>query len=647
LQNNFDRFNNALYKEKEMADFRRCMIVLAALALMLGTAVTASAQQAQPFTCTSTATPLQMRAEGITEKAGDFVLACVGGNSPAENADVNFVNIQIFLNTPTVTSRILTTATNATEALLLVDEPTEAEQVICPVGTNCNAVGDVRRVVGVGGVATSPYKGGKYNSWQGQLAGPNSIVFSGVPIAAPGTAAGAIRTIRITNVRADASALGVPPSGSPYGVTESIATSNGSTLPITSNTATQVVGLVQRGLIVTVGSPTTFQQCFSETHTASGSVTLAKGFGAAFKVHNIGTTPATPNAADPQDVPGNIYNTEDFYYNPTASGLAGAGRADFGTRFKVLFSSINNGVTITVPVTLSYCNTDAACTGEPGGLTYPAAVANIGPPTDGGLFAQLITSEAGPYAAATSGAITADSSGNGMAVYEVLQANTSDLSEKLTVWFDVTYVSNPGSNIPALGTSNVDASFAPVSTIHTASPNTVPIPRFIASPASAGHFTINKCATHLLFPFVTSNFGFDTGLAISNTSMDPYTTSTQVGKCTLHWYQGDSNPADLDMPSTNLPCPVPTGGDAASINPGTTCTTTALTAVGAFQGYVIADCQFQYAHGFAFVTKVGATDVAMGYLALVIPDPPRNPNPVSCPAGGLGCGAGSGEQLGQ
>jgi len=624
-----------------MADFRRCMIVLAALALMLGTAVTASAQQGQPFTCTSTATPLQMRAEGITEKAGDFVLSCTGGTPIDPGGAVPFVNIQIFLNTPTVTSRILTTATNATEALLLVDEPTETEQVICAVGANCNAVGDPLRVVGQGAATTSPYKGGTYNSFQGQLAGPNSIVFSGIPIAPPGTLGGT-RIVRITNIRADASALGVPPSGSPYGVTESIATSNGSTLPITSNTATQVVGLVQRGLIVTVASATTWQQCFSVDHQVSGSVTLAKGFGAAFKPRNIGTpSPALdPAAASPQDVPGAIYNTEDFYFNPSASGLPGAGRSDFGTRFKILFSSINNGVTITVPTSLAYDPSDGS-----------TVLNGAAPITVDSLYVRLITSEAGAYVAASSGDIVADSSGNGMAVYEVLQANTSDLSEKLTVPFQITYTSNPGANIPALGTSNVDASFAPVSTVHTAAPNTVPIPRFIASPASAGHFTINKCATHLLFPFVTSQAGFDTGLAISNTSMDPYTTSTQAGLCTLHWYQGDNNPADTEMPSANIPCPVPTGGDSASINPGTTCATTALNAVGAFQGYVIADCQFQYAHGFSFVTKVGATDIAMGYLALVIPDPPRSPNPVSCPAGTVsgpaGCGGGSGEQLAQ
>jgi hypothetical protein len=39
-----------------------------------------------------------------------------------------------------------------------------------------------------------------------------------------------------------------------------------------------------------------------------------------------------------------------------------------------------------------------------------------------------------------------------------------------------------------------------------------------------------------------------------------------------------------------------------------------------FRGYIIAQCRFQYAHGFAFVSDIGAHDIAMGYLALVLPD---------------------------
>jgi hypothetical protein len=40
-----------------------------------------------------------------------------------------------------------------------------------------------------------------------------------------------------------------------------------------------------------------------------------------------------------------------------------------------------------------------------------------------------------------------------------------------------------------------------------------------------------------------------------------------------------------------------------------------------FNGYVIAVCNFQYAHGFAFVSDLGAQKLAMGYLADVLNTP--------------------------
>ena len=40
----------------------------------------------------------------------------------------------------------------------------------------------------------------------------------------------------------------------------------------------------------------------------------------------------------------------------------------------------------------------------------------------------------------------------------------------------------------------------------------------------------------------------------------------------------------------------------------------------------IAVCRFQYAHGFAFISDLGARNLAMGYLALVIPDPTSSAN---------------------
>jgi hypothetical protein len=45
-----------------------------------------------------------------------------------------------------------------------------------------------------------------------------------------------------------------------------------------------------------------------------------------------------------------------------------------------------------------------------------------------------------------------------------------------------------------------------------------------------------------------------------------------------------------------------------------------IDAVPGFQGYIIATCRFQYAHGFAFITDgpIGQAQVAEGYLALVM-----------------------------
>ncbi|MEO6759301.1 MAG: hypothetical protein ABIO24_07585, partial [Saprospiraceae bacterium] len=42
-----------------------------------------------------------------------------------------------------------------------------------------------------------------------------------------------------------------------------------------------------------------------------------------------------------------------------------------------------------------------------------------------------------------------------------------------------------------------------------------------------------------------------------------------------------------------------------------------IAATRGFQGYMIAQCQFQYAHGFAFISDVGANRVSEAYLALI------------------------------
>jgi hypothetical protein len=43
-----------------------------------------------------------------------------------------------------------------------------------------------------------------------------------------------------------------------------------------------------------------------------------------------------------------------------------------------------------------------------------------------------------------------------------------------------------------------------------------------------------------------------------------------------------------------------------------------IPATPGFQGFIIAQCNFQYAHGFAFISDYGANKVAEAYLALVM-----------------------------
>ena len=112
--------------------------------------------------------------------------------------------------------------------------------------------------------------------------------------------------------------------------------------------------------------------------------------------------------------------------------------------------------------------------------------------------------------------------------------------------------------------------------------------------------------TNLLFPFVTSQAGFDTGLSIANTSADPFGTAAQPGTCTLHFFGAAGV---FHIPTPNI---VP------GTNYSTLVSTTLSNVPGGFQGYMIAVCNFQYAHGFAFVSDIGARNLAMGYLPTTI-----------------------------
>ena len=90
-----------------------------------------------------------------------------------------------------------------------------------------------------------------------------------------------------------------------------------------------------------------------------------------------------------------------------------------------------------------------------------------------------------------------------------------------------------GGRADARYTGSVTVSYHPVTDDVTKRP------RFASGPTN-DVITIEDCTTTLLFPFVTNQAGFDTGLAITN-------TSEGSGSCTISFHGPDA-PDDYDAP---------------------------------------------------------------------------------------------------
>jgi len=623
-----------------MAAFRKLFPALAVLVL-LGLVTTASAQTAA-FQCTANAgVPPLARSEGLTELTGDILLNCTGGTPTTAGNQIPAANISIFLNTA-VTSRLISgTAVGNSEALLMIDEPAAAEQLVCNTAPTC-------AVLGIGGGALA-FKSGASNVWIGTVSG-NSITFIGVPVEPPGTAG--TRIYRITNIRANASAVAPGGFGTPGQIVALISATpatgpSGTTSSFPINNPQQIVGYVQSGLTfslrnaansdaLSVGS---YGQCQTRTRTSTDVVLrFTENFATSFKTRtavNTGSIDVSP-APVPQAVPGLIYNSESGFYNPALTIPANAGLADFGTRLKATFTNIPAGVRLFV--TTSNIVGNVPITNGATGLTSLTLARLVG--GESGAFFPVTATDTSSYQGSLSTyapvyEITpATGSNTTSAVWEVLAADPlTSQNYDFGVFFGWTAAA--ATNSPAIGSGSVAGSFAPIPPIFSATDGAkaqnaaYPIPRFVDTGSAKPFFRIFQCRTNLLFPFVTNQAGFDTGLAISNTSQDPFGTAPQAGTCDLNFY------------GANAPSVITT----SSIAGGSVYTTLASSAAPNFQGYVIAVCNFQYGHGFAFVSDLGARNLAMGYLALVMPDPARNST------GGYGVNAVSitniGEVLGQ
>jgi hypothetical protein len=220
------------------------------------------------------------------------------------------------------------------------------------------------------------------------------------------------------------------------------------------------------------------------------------------------------------------------------------------------------------------------------------------------------------------------------AVWEVIQALSNSI-ENFDFGVYVTY----GTGLPPQSGITATLSYAPTPTAanvtaYSSDSNSLTIPRFApesANPNSPYFFSIAACNTVLLFPYITTagyvegTSGFDTGISIANTSADPFNTPTSSGLCSLYFY-GNIPVDSITAPPATYPLQsnLGAGGISSSVPiwPGTIAVTDASQTVPAgWSGYMIASCNFQFAHGYAVVSDIGVRNIMSSYLALVIADP--------------------------
>lgn len=619
-----------------MAEFRKLFLVLAAIAAF---SVSGYAQ----YTCIGNpGANKALRGGGITELLGDVVLTCSDATPVAQvvaSTVTGSYTVQISNGANTVTNKIgdLDTDLNA--------YPIQAAAEVRDLNNH------VLQVV------------------PGYLSAdnPSLVLFPNVILP---TATSGVR-IRFTNIRVKADPVAA--GSAPVQVYATVGTAEGN-LPLTNSL--QSPGLIYPSLAFSVTDcaggtvpSLAYQQCISEPKAGEGALSFGLRFQentttSAFRVKRSGAlNPLTAyedgNNGDPVTGPAT-------YTIATAGGASTPGTsitiqdvADYSTRLVARFTNVPNGVHLFVTTrevsTMSTATATArlitgtddngvggsvATTDSTTALTCDKTFTTD--PSGNKTLTPLVDNNTNPVRLAE---ITdTDANGNLFAVFEVT-ANVAASFEHLGFGVQVVYDANPGENSPAVSTAagTISGLYAPISTVLTADAD-AKVPRFVDNPITASSpFSIGPCVTNLLFPYVTQLAGYNTGIALVNTSKDnamasgetaaPFNTSAQTGGCTVYFFGANAPAAPVWRPN-----PADT---TTTIAPGTLDKFVVGDVAPDFEGYVIARCNFQYAHGLAFILAPGGS--GSEYLALVIPDradQTRLPDPFTV------AGAGSGEQLG-
>jgi len=606
-----------------MLDFRKALLALSVASL--GLVGTASAQ----LTCTDAGNlsavggGITVRAEGLAEQLPQITLAGCSGTT--NTASVSF-----------------TVSTNAPIGNVLL------------TGTTNNSTDAVATIPGLTGTTGYPA-----NTVSGQLVNSTTLQFTFATPAA--TTLAANTTITISNLRVNASAV---PAGTqitatvaPVGGFTSMNTAAGALLSVSEAftsptlTASKLTGYTNVAICATTSSSVNVAATVQIFENFVGSLTTEAQEFAKEQVAGVNTIAANP-----------------------AGGATAAASTITGTTIAVVFNNLVSGVNYYVPTTVTV----------PVGVGFPVFAPN-------GLTLQLVS---GPTsnAAVTGGSIGAagatgypggalagvaqlsSTSGSATAYYEVTLADGGTLASTVPATSQTVGACNVGdtacsaTGVPPLGTyvtgtgpTTYDATRAlttaalggminlyevvpssvtvgsatPISaSVYLASNAATSYPQFAAVTAPTVLTTktglLSSCNTTLIFPYVLTSSGYDTGIELGNAGPGSTVTGNTVsvtasGSCTMTAYGSTNFPSQggtviTPFALTNSPLAVPSG----TVNAFTL--STALPAADpTFIGYLIASCNFQGAHGFGFVYggangSTGGAGLSYGYLAPILAD---------------------------
>ncbi len=185
--------------------------------------------------------------------------------------------------------------------------------------------------------------------------------------------------------------------------------------------------------------------------------------------------------------------------------------------------------------------------------------------------------------------VSLSSSGRGTVVYNIGAGTTGPLVNSETATLEVRFEWGARGAVPNLGQAMVRVSYNPTSSDLGDTSAGDMLPRFILnSPRTV--LSIDECTTTMVFPFVTNQLGYETGIVFSN-------TSGQSGRCDMTVIgDGVSRTRQTEViPSRSQKAFV-----LSSEFPG-------------FQGQMEVECSFQNGDGYAYVLSP-AGDANSGYL---------------------------------